>query len=177
MTGYWFPDNTVFCNFAAVARLDLLRTVLSGRGRWVEAVADEARRSSRIYAELASIHRDGWMGEPIEIDQPSDVDRIELVRRVVFGGREDQPRRHLGEAQTCYVLETRPEFAGALWITDDRDAYEFGRRRRLATRRTADLVREAVHGGQLDRRAGFDLLRDMCRAGRHLWTPADPTQL
>lgn len=29
-----FPDNTVFCNFAAVERIDLLIAWLRGRGRW-----------------------------------------------------------------------------------------------------------------------------------------------
>lgn len=42
MTDHLFPDNTVLCNFAAVNRLDLLKSVLSGRGRWTEAVAYEA---------------------------------------------------------------------------------------------------------------------------------------
>ena len=34
-----FPDNTVLCNFGTVGRLDLLRKVLDGCGRWTEAVA------------------------------------------------------------------------------------------------------------------------------------------
>lgn len=35
-----FPDNTVFCNFAAVERVDLLITRLRGRGRWRVRVDD-----------------------------------------------------------------------------------------------------------------------------------------
>ena len=46
MTDYLFPDNTVLCNFAAVNRLDLIKSVLDGRGRWTEAVAYEASRSA-----------------------------------------------------------------------------------------------------------------------------------
>jgi hypothetical protein len=46
VTIYWFPDNTVLCNFAAVNELPLLRKILDERGRWVDAVADEARRSA-----------------------------------------------------------------------------------------------------------------------------------
>jgi hypothetical protein len=34
MTLYWFPDNTVLCNFAAVDGLALLEQILRGRGRW-----------------------------------------------------------------------------------------------------------------------------------------------
>ena len=48
MTEFLFPDNTVLCNFAAVNRLDLLNSVLNGRGRWTEAVAYETRRSTEI---------------------------------------------------------------------------------------------------------------------------------
>ncbi|GAA2490405.1 hypothetical protein GCM10010406_28160 [Streptomyces thermolineatus] len=44
MRTWWFPDNTVLCNFAAVDRLPLLEKVLDGRGRWTQAVAHEARR-------------------------------------------------------------------------------------------------------------------------------------
>ena len=46
MAEHLFPDNTVLCNFAAVDRLDLLKSVLGGRGRWTEAVAYEASRSA-----------------------------------------------------------------------------------------------------------------------------------
>ena len=48
MTAFWFPDNTVLRNFAAVKRLDLLESVLAGRGRWTAAVAYEATASTRF---------------------------------------------------------------------------------------------------------------------------------
>lgn len=99
MTTFLFPDNTVLCNFAAVERLDLLRTVLNGRGRWTAAVAYEAEKSTRFLPALADIATDGWLDEPIEITADSDVQRVNRVRRAVFGGTDDKPLQHLGETE------------------------------------------------------------------------------
>jgi hypothetical protein len=70
VTQYWFPDTTVLCNFASVERLPLLRQVLDGRGRWVEAIAHEVGKSARFHPALASVEPDGWLREPIEITDP-----------------------------------------------------------------------------------------------------------
>ena len=97
---YLFPDNTVFCNFAAVSRLDLLQTVLNGRGRWTSAVAAEAAASAGFLPELHGLEQAGWMSEPIEITAGPDILAISRIRRIVFGGSDDKPRQHLGEAET-----------------------------------------------------------------------------
>ncbi|MCW2751295.1 MAG: hypothetical protein JWR83_2405 [Aeromicrobium sp.] len=76
MSAYLFPDNTVLCNFASVERLDLLRTVLNGRGRWTEAVAYEASNSARFLPTLAAIATDGWLEEPIEITADKDIQLV-----------------------------------------------------------------------------------------------------
>ncbi|MFF3003247.1 hypothetical protein ACFVTF_10605 [Kitasatospora sp. NPDC057940] len=78
-----FPDNTVLCNFASVSRLDILENVLSGRGRWTEAVAYEAKRSSRYLPALDPPDVSRWLGDPIEVDDPEAVERI---RQGVFFG-------------------------------------------------------------------------------------------
>src|SRR2546426_99138 len=119
MTEFLFPDNTVLCNFAAVDRLDLLRSVLDGRGRWTEAVAYEAARSAGVLPSLHTLDADGWLGEAIEITEESDIQQINRIRRAVFGGTDDHPLKHLGEAQTCFVILEWPEFAGSWWISDD----------------------------------------------------------
>ena len=104
MTEFLFPDNTVLCNFAAVDRLDLLKAVLGGRGRWTEAVAYEASSSARMLPALRGLAESGWLDEPIEIVDDSDVQAVERIRRAVFGGTEVKPLQHLGEAQTCRVI-------------------------------------------------------------------------
>ncbi len=106
MTTFLFPDNTVLCNFAAVDRLDLLQVVLNGRGRWTAAVAFEASRSARHHPALAGVPAAGWLDEPIEITAESDVQRVNRVRRAVFGGTDDKPLQHLGEAETCVVIKS-----------------------------------------------------------------------
>src|ERR1022692_1915244 len=113
MTEFLFPDNTVLCNFAAVDSLDLLASVLRGRGRWTEAVAYEARRSARVLPALASLAVSPALGEPIEITADADIRQVERIRRAVFGGTDDEPRPHLGEAQTCRVTQTWPALAGS----------------------------------------------------------------
>lgn len=98
-----FPDNTVLCNFASVRRLALLEGWLRGRGRWTEAVAYEARQSVGWLPELSALHVGGWLGEPLELDDPHEQGLVESIRRVVFGGSPTLPRKHLGEAQTCFL--------------------------------------------------------------------------
>jgi hypothetical protein len=72
----YFCDNTVLWDYAAVDRLDLLRSVLSERGRWTEAIAYEVGRFARYLPALAALIQDGWLGEPIEIiEQAATVSR------------------------------------------------------------------------------------------------------
>ena len=106
MTEYLFPDNTVLCNFAAVNRLDLLKSVFGGRGRWTEAVAVEASRSAKWLpaAQGPGVRRAGWMSRSRSANRRT-CRTIDRIRRAVFGGTDDQPLKHLGEAQTCYVIK------------------------------------------------------------------------
>jgi hypothetical protein len=171
MTEFLFPDNTVLCNFAAVDRLDLLKSVLDGRGRWTEAVAYEASRSSGALPSLRTLAADGWLGEAIEITDESNIQQINRIRRAVFGGTDTEPLKHLGEAQTCFVIQEWPEFAGSWWISDDREALRYARFRGITTRETIDLMSIAVVNGDLQTREGFDLMRQMVDCGRHLRLP------
>ncbi|GAA1014447.1 hypothetical protein Aple_079290 [Acrocarpospora pleiomorpha] len=177
MTHYWFPDNTVLCNFACVSGLDLLEAILRGRGRWTEAIAYEATRSARIYPDLDNIARDGWLGDPIEIDDPTAIKHIDQIRRAAFGGSHREPLKHLGEAQTCYVILHGPEFNTSFWITDDRDAAEYARRQGITTRDTRDLISEGIQDGCCTRDEGFELLHKMSHAGRSLRLALRPTDL
>lgn len=177
MTEFLFPDNTVLCNFAAVDRLDLLKSVLGGRGRWTTAVAYEAARSAQALPALTGIARDGWLGEPMEITVKADTQRVNRVRRAVFGGTDDEPLKHLGEAETCFVILEWGELAGSWWISDDREALRYARFQGVATRETIDLVRIAVAYGDIAGRKAFDLMRQMADRGRHLRLPSSAADL
>src|SRR4051794_6636148 len=124
MSDALFPDNTVLCNFAAVHRLGLLEGFLRGRGRWTEAVAREAQQSARFLPNLGSIGAGGWLGDPIEIDERA-AEAVEKIRRHGLGGPANDPFRHLGEAQTCWLLTEEPSLKGSWWVSDDRDALDY----------------------------------------------------
>ncbi|GDY33659.1 hypothetical protein [Gandjariella thermophila] len=177
MTVFLFPDNTALCNFAAVDHLDLLRSALNHRGRWTAAVAYEAERSARLLAPLRKVTEDGWMGQPIEITDPTEIQRVHRIRRVVFGGTDDQPLKHLGEAETCFLLLHRPEFTGSWWISDDREALRYARHQGIVTRETIDLISVAVINGDVSSQEAFDLMQRMVDQGRHLRLPASPAEL
>lgn len=171
MTEHLFPDNTVLCNFAAVDRLDILKSVLGGRGRWTEAVAYEASRSAAKLPPLLRLPLEGWLDEPIEITNPVDVQKIARIRRAVFGGRDDQPLKHLGEAQTCYVIKNWASFAGSWWISDDGDAIRYAKFQSITTRETIDIFSIAVADGEISATKAFGLMQQMAVADRHLRLP------
>lgn len=177
MTELLFPDNTVLCNFAAVGRVDLLRSVLNGRGKWTEAVAYEAGRSARVLPALASLATDLCLGEPIEISLDADIHQVERIRRAVFGGSDAKPLQHLGEAQTCFVIQNWPEFGGSWWISDDREALRYARFQGITTRETIDLVNLAVVNGDIGAGDGLMLMTQMAGQGRRLRMPSSATDL
>jgi predicted nucleic acid-binding protein len=164
----WFPDNTVLCNFAVVDRLTLLQAVLDGRGRWSSAVAYEAEQSARVVPHLWDVVRLNWLGDPVEITEAAEQSEVERIRRAVFGGTSARPTQHLGEAETCVLIQTRPEFKDAVWITDDRSAGSYARRRGITTRETFDLMNEAVVGGLVPAVEGHRLLHRMVELDRVL---------
>lgn len=168
MSTWWFPDNTVLCNFAAVDRLPLLKEVLDGKGRWTEAVAHEALLSARHLPLLRTLPLDGWLGDPIEIDDETERQAVERVRRSVFHGDRAAPTQHLGEAQTCVLITSRREFRASVWITDDRSAGTFSRRKGIRTLETMDLMALAAKTGLVKPAEGHRLLHAMTAAGRHL---------
>jgi len=172
---YLFPDNTVLCNFAVVDRLNLLETILNGRGRWTSAVAGEAEASAQYLPALRIVVSAGWMGEPIEITDDTDVLQVERVRRVVFGGTDAKPLQHLGEAETCHVIRNLPKFASSWWITDDREALRYAKRQGIPAYETIDLMAMAVNDGDVVDGAAFELMERMASCGRSLRMPVGPT--
>jgi hypothetical protein len=177
MAEHLFPDNTVLCNFAAVDRLDLLKSVLGGRGRWTEAVAYEASRSAARLPPLLRLPSESWLDEPIEITNPEDVQTIARIRRAVFGGTDDQPLKHLGEAQTCHVIKNWPSFTGSWWISDDGDAIRYAKFQSITTRETIDIFSIAVADGDIGAAEAFGLMKQMAACDRHLRLPKSAEDL
>lgn len=173
-----FPDNTVLCNFACIARTDALVAHLRGRGRWVEAVAHEASQSAGHLPDLSLLVGEASpMGEPIRIEDPADIAAVERLRRIVFGGMADQPLQHLGEAQTCHLLQADPQLRGSTWVTDDRDAYRYAAQQGLTARTTVDLVQAMVADSDLDASAAHRMLLAIDDVRPGLDIPARPDDL
>lgn len=120
---------------------------------------------------------DGRLGDPIEITADADIRQIERIRRAVFGGGDNRPLQHLGEAQSCYVILNWAEFAGSWWITNDRDALRYAKFQHITTRETMDLMCIAVVNGDITARDAFTLMTRMIDAGRHLRLPQSPAEL
>ncbi|MFE5731623.1 hypothetical protein ACFQ7A_12070 [Streptomyces sp. NPDC056528] len=172
MTRWCFPDNTVLCNFASIDRLDLLRTVLDGRGRWTEAVAYEARSSAlAAHPRLADVLLEGWLGEPLVIDMEEEADQVERVRRAAFGGTAARPLQHLGEAQTLHVIRNWQDFKESIWLSDDRAACDFAERQGITTWRTKDVMAHGCSRGDISPLQAFALLQQMRSQGRSLDVP------
>lgn len=172
-----FPDNTVLCNFAAVHRIDLLLGWLRGRGRWTEAVEDEAGKSRKYLPGLQPLFDETGLGEPLAPESDAEEDAVLRTRRVVFGGRDTEPKKHLGEAMTLVLIESRAELRGSWWITDDQDAGEHARRKGITTRDTMHIMCELVAEGSITSRDAFALMQTMNDRDRHLRMPRRPQDL
>lgn len=177
MSEFLFPDNTVLCNFAAIERLEILREVLGGRGRWTQSVAREARRSARWLPALQNIPLQGWLGEALRVTDATDAARIRRIRTAVFGGSDNRPLQHLGEAETCYVITHWAEFEDACWISDDRESLNYAREQGLRTAETLDMMQRAVKAGLITAQDGFDLMQKMQDEDRHPRMPRSVTEL
>lgn len=131
-------------------------------------------RSAQWHPKLATID---WLDEPIEINDESLVRRIALVRRAVFDGTDDQPLKHLGEAETCVLLKEHRDYQYSWWISDDREALRYARFQQITTRETIDLMRMAVADSEMPDRQAFELMEAMAEQGRTLQLPGSPADL
>jgi predicted nucleic acid-binding protein len=148
-------------NFAVVNRLDLLKRSLGDRARATEAVVFEIGRSASMTPNLGSVDCRVWFGKPIEIKRAADIAAVNLIRTARFGGRQNEPLKHLGESQTIHVLTTFREYAGSAIITDDGDAYRYAKSKGLTAKCTVDLLREMVLMGDVTAEEAFELAGQM----------------
>ncbi|MEV7080330.1 hypothetical protein AB0N88_17650 [Streptomyces sp. NPDC093516] len=177
MSDILFPDNTVLCNFAAIERLDLLRAVLDGRGKWTAAVAREARKSAEKLPALHELRQQGWLGEAIRVTASNDRESVGHLRTAVFGGQADRNLQHLGEAETCHIIQHWPQFAGAWWISDDRSALEYAIRQGIMTAETLGIMQLAVKAGLVTAEDGYALMQKMHQLERYPRLPGSIADL
>ena len=171
LDGPVYFDTCSLSNFAAVDRLDLVRTRYGRRVRWTETVRFEISRGLPRYDYLRRVLDAGWLGEPVEITPAPDALReIDLIRRGL-GGRPAEPTRHLGEAELIWHLETAAR--GAVLVSDDRPAAAFARQRGLPVLDSAAVLAECYAHGEVGCPEAYDVLVDMRQNGRGVLVPAD----
>ena len=171
LVGNVFFDTCTLWNFAVVRRLDLLETRYGWRARWTEAVQYEVQQGYNYgEAALRGVLDATWLGEPVQVDDnPKALRAIELIRRAL-GGSNDEPLKHLGEAEIFYHLETR-EPTGIL-ITDDGPALDFAKNRRIAAINTSQILAECYSQDEIGCPAAYDLIVEMDSLDRGVKVPS-----
>ena len=157
MEQYFFPDNTVLINFAVIGRLDLLITYLSGRGRMTQAVQAEVRKSSGMIPHLAEFDTVAVCGPAIALNAPADIQGVANIRKR-FAALSDPPTKHLGESETIFVMQRRPEYSLSRIFTEDRDAYRVAAALGLLTHNTMEVFQDLVARREIDTDDAFALL-------------------
>ncbi len=166
---HWFPDNSVIVNFAHLRRLDLLKGYLRGHGRVTQAVSREITDSVGWVPAMRQVDQAEWFGDPIRVTD--DHGQVEGIRRHVFGGRRDEPRKHLGESETLHLIQSDPAFADAVWITEDRSAYDFAKANSIIARNTFEVLRELCAFGEITREAAFRCCEELLALDRLFHCP------
>lgn len=175
---FWFPDNTVLCNFASVGRLELLQEYLGGRGLIAESIEAEIRKSIPYYPVLESVFTDGWFPAPVRADRDGEPAKVETFRRLRMFGDPAKPTEHIGESETFVLLQGRPEFAGSIFITDDHDAFRVIEKFGVSVKDTLDVLTALVGRQSIAAEQAFALTKDMENKERELRRlPARPSDL
>ncbi|MDX3866460.1 hypothetical protein ACKI1J_17395 [Streptomyces scabiei] len=165
-------DACSVINFAASGDMDVLKSGLSVRTpRCTQAVDAELRKWVHNFPGLRPLLDEGWLGEPIEltrVEDRTDVGRI----RTALGGTRNEPTLHLGEAESIHAMLTRVELAGAVLLTDDRDASRMAGRRSLTFWDTTRLLADIHFSGDLEWDEAQQILQRMDQADRGVRIPA-----
>lgn len=143
----------------------------------MEAVRLEVINSSRYYPDLDGTIRGGWLGDAIEIIDERGVEHVERLRTDVFAGSSHNPLQHLGEAQTCHLLQVETEWRGSSWVSDDQEALRYGRRQGFLVFETMDVMSHVVAEGDLTGDQAFALMQQMADADRGVRMPASASEL
>ncbi|MET8098109.1 hypothetical protein ABZV29_16765 [Streptomyces sp. NPDC005236] len=165
-------DACSLINFAASGDMDVLKAGLDVRtSRCTQAVDAELRKWVHNFPALRPLLDEGWLGEPIELNRAGDQTDVGRLR-TALGGTRVEPTLHLGEAESIHAILTRSELAGAVLLTDDRDATRLARRRSLTTWDTTRFLADLHYSGDLEWEQAQQALLRMEQADRGVRMPA-----
>jgi hypothetical protein len=166
-------DACTLQNFAVVDALWVLKCRYGGRAGWTEGVRHEIRRGLRTEPLLQRVLdlENGWLGNPLCLDEPGDYEDVDLIRRGL-GGTSAEPLKHLGEAESIHALE-RADAHDRVFVTDDGPAADFVRRRPggLRVLDAASVLAEAYAYGELRCPQAYELLTAMWKYPREIRVP------
>ena len=160
-------DAVTLQHFAAVSRLDILRTRHKSRPapRWTYGVYQEIKRAANTIPHCTVIVEENWLDEPI-VPTERQAEEIDLIRMSIMD-IDDAQYAHLGEAQSIYFAkQLQGQFA-----TDDNAAYKFASQRYvLGNENVIDSIRilqEAVAMHEITDREADQIARNMEENGRY----------
>lgn len=147
MPDFFFPDNTVLVNFAHIQRMDLLKKLLNGKGKWCATVAQECDRSSNVSGLATMKYAQSIFGEPLYPENQVEYLHVVLLRGQITQPY-DPPEKSLGEAETLAIMSRR--FMAGYFITDDKEAARLARQNNITVVSTWDLLKLAVNAKLVD---------------------------
>lgn len=159
MTARLVFDTGPLSAFTREGRLDILQHRYTGRAVWTVEVRAELSRGVARVSELQDVLDADWLGEPVRMTDPAELQEVERVRWAL-GGTPSQPLRHLGEAATI-VLARR---LGSVAVLDDRDARRFAAVIGVQVG-TIGILRGCVRDGALTADETWGLLQSMIGKG------------
>ncbi|MGV9818405.1 hypothetical protein [Nocardia xishanensis] len=172
-----FIDTCTLENFAVIDRMDLLEQRYAGRACWTETIQYEVQRGVGSHPHLQRILDASWLGDPIELPgSTTTVKAVDVIRRGLMSGTPPtNATDHLGEAEIIHLLET--SHRGSIFITDDRPARDFARRRSLMTLETADVLADCFASGEVLCPEAYKLIEQMVDLDRGVRLPASHAEV
>jgi predicted nucleic acid-binding protein len=163
VTEFLFSDNTVLVNFGLINRMDVLKKLMNGNGRWCATVASECERSSQEAGLEAMSQAPAIFGDPWYPESGAEHLDIQMLR-IELAEPGDSKFAHLGEAETL-ALMTRRQVDG-MFVTDDRNAARLADQYGVRVATTWDLLRLAARVKLLDADTLWGYVEILRRAGR-----------
>lgn len=98
---------------------------------------------------------------------------MEGIRVHRFGGDRNRPKQHLGESETLYVIQFVSGYSDAVWVTEDKSAYQFGKNKGIVTRNTFEVLRGMVAFGDISKEDAFAWAQYLDGIERLFYCPRD----
>lgn len=159
-----FPDTCLLMNFARVGRLDVVQAAVDIRGNWTQAVEDEVADFSST-ADYQSLTQTWTFMSAALVPTYEEMDEADKIRQM-FAKPGDGPLKHLGEAETLAIIDSRFDSQTVILLTEDIGAVLQCRARALKTAGTRAVLESAAKKDHITWADADRIARDIISAGR-----------